>query len=174
MEWKDQYKHPLWQKKRLEALEGAEYMCERCCDKDAQLHVHHKRYVKGRMIWEYKTSELLVLCAECHESTHGEKDVFGYMLSQLPVSAYEELIPLVAGYFYGRSDAPDFDADGPLSYIGYGPESTAGSIAHELCMRAHSNKDVNLEGLLEMIVDSRTQGKRIYFYVDGDETGPSK
>lgn len=66
MDFKDQYKHPMWQKKRLEALNDAGFMCQRCCGDEEQLHVHHKVYVKGRKIWEYAISELSVLCESCH------------------------------------------------------------------------------------------------------------
>lgn len=72
--WKDQYKHPLWQKKRLEALEAAGFECGDCGANEAQLHVHHRRYVKGRLIWEYALDELDVLCASCHEVAHEKKD----------------------------------------------------------------------------------------------------
>lgn len=72
--WKDQYKHPNWQKKRLEALDAAGFECDDCGTKEDQLHVHHRRYVKGRMIWEYTLDELEVLCADCHETAHKKKD----------------------------------------------------------------------------------------------------
>lgn len=72
--WKDQYKHPLWQKKRLEALEVAGFSCEHCDDSESQLHVHHKQYFKGRRIWEYELSELSVLCEACHEEAHQLND----------------------------------------------------------------------------------------------------
>jgi hypothetical protein len=76
----DQYKHPLWQKKRLEVMAAAGFACQCCGEKEAQLHVHHIRYVKGRKVWEYNSSELLCLCDECHEGTHKEKDVFDDVL----------------------------------------------------------------------------------------------
>lgn len=58
LSWSQQYKHPQWQRKRLEALEAAGWECENCGEKETTLNVHHKRYVKGRMIWEYDVSEL--------------------------------------------------------------------------------------------------------------------
>lgn len=76
MEWKDQYKHPNWQKKRLECLEDASFECSSCGSKENQLHVHHKQYFKGRKIWDYSLDELVVLCATCHESAHSLNDEF--------------------------------------------------------------------------------------------------
>lgn len=57
-EFADQYKNPAWQKRRLERLDAAAWECENCGDKEAQLHVHHVRYVAGRKVWEYGDDEL--------------------------------------------------------------------------------------------------------------------
>ena len=40
----EQYKHPLWQKKRLEILEFSEFTCDNCGDTESQLHIHHRAY----------------------------------------------------------------------------------------------------------------------------------
>ena len=98
MEWKDQYKHQMWQKKRLEALSAAEFMCQRCCDSEGQLHVHHKHYVKGRKIWEYATKELSVLCEGCHAETHAEKYMLGEIFLSLDAMGYSDVVGLVASY----------------------------------------------------------------------------
>jgi hypothetical protein len=67
----EQLRHPNWQRKRLECLEKAEWMCQACGAGDQQLHVHHKLYVKGRMVWEYEYgSELEVVCDACHAERH--------------------------------------------------------------------------------------------------------
>ncbi|MDE6231546.1 MAG: hypothetical protein K2M37_08010 [Muribaculaceae bacterium] len=34
------------------------------------LNVHHKNYILGRKAWEYKDSDLVTLCNECHLSVH--------------------------------------------------------------------------------------------------------
>lgn len=70
MKYHDQLKHPLWQKKRLEVLELHEFMCENCGGKDDQLHVHHKYYKRGAMIWDYDKYDLSCLCGKCHISVH--------------------------------------------------------------------------------------------------------
>lgn len=94
----DQYRHPEWQKKRLEALNIAEFACQRCYDKESQLHVHHKRYVKNRMVWEYSVNELEVLCEECHQDAHIEKDIFQDFLARFPSEALGEFFSLLVGY----------------------------------------------------------------------------
>jgi hypothetical protein len=71
--YRELLRDPRWQKKRLETLESAAWACERCMDSESTLHVHHKRYVKGRMPWEYARWELAVLCETCHEVEHEEK-----------------------------------------------------------------------------------------------------
>jgi hypothetical protein len=40
-----------WQRNRLDVLDAAGWVCERCdsSDNSQQLHVHHRRYVPGRI-----------------------------------------------------------------------------------------------------------------------------
>lgn len=124
--WKDQYKHPLWQKKRLEALEAAEYSCERCYDAENTLHVHHKRYIKGRAIWEYSVSELNVLCESCHGVAHAEKEMLQGLIAKLHPDATGEIIGLIAGYcdsvsgpsFIDLTDDPALEQDSIGSALG--------------------------------------------------------
>lgn len=63
-------KDPRWQRKRLETLESVGWECENCGGKENTLHVHHKRYIKGRKPWEYQPDDLSVLCEACHENHH--------------------------------------------------------------------------------------------------------
>jgi 5-methylcytosine-specific restriction endonuclease McrA len=74
MDFSEQYKHPLWQKKRLEILERDEFMCQSCGDTDSQLHVHHWTYVKNRKIWDYENENFETLCDNCHSYIHELKD----------------------------------------------------------------------------------------------------
>lgn len=67
MEFRDQYKHPNWQKKRLEILNRDKFTCQKCGDKETTLHVHHIKYYKNRKVWDYKNSDLITLCSDCHE-----------------------------------------------------------------------------------------------------------
>jgi len=69
-DWAEQYKHPLWQKKRLEVFEMDGWKCRRCKGKDDTLHAHHAYYEKGRMPWEYPDEAFVTLCDECHTYIH--------------------------------------------------------------------------------------------------------
>jgi hypothetical protein len=91
-----QYNHPKWQKKRLEALSDSDFTCQRCLTKDKTLHVHHKRYSKNRLIWEYELIELEVLCEECHADAHYEKDILQDFLSRFPSQKIYEFISIIS------------------------------------------------------------------------------
>ena len=95
-----QLAHPLWQRRRLEILNSANWCCSSCSVADQQLHVHHRQYFKGRMAWEYANSELQVLCGPCHEQSHVIDTRIKQILARVP--PYEALA-LLAGYF-GNSD----------------------------------------------------------------------
>lgn len=70
MNYAQQIKHPLWQKKRLEVLELHSFQCQKCKAKESELHVHHPFYRSGAMIWEYGKEELECLCYKCHKNEH--------------------------------------------------------------------------------------------------------
>lgn len=95
--WKDQYKHPLWQKKRLARLEIANWKCECCDSEEKQLHVHHKAYRKGALIWEYTDDELEVLCEGCHERAHQLKDLLNGAIFDLDSASLERVIGYAQG-----------------------------------------------------------------------------
>lgn len=97
-EFRNQYKTPDWQKKRLEALEHAEFKCQCCFDGESQLHVHHRQYFKGRKVWEYGVNELEVLCESCHEYAHEKLDKFKAIQSRIASDVLLEISSLVAGY----------------------------------------------------------------------------
>lgn len=66
LSYAEQLRHPKWQERRLRVLERAGFTCEWCRDQDTTLHVHHKRYRKGALAWDYDLSELVCLCETCH------------------------------------------------------------------------------------------------------------
>lgn len=35
------------------------------------LHVHHLKYLRGKMIWEVPLFYLVTLCEDCHSKEHG-------------------------------------------------------------------------------------------------------
>lgn len=67
--YSEKLKDPRWQKKRLEVMERAGWLCQICGDSDSELHVHHPRYVKGREPWDYEN--LICACHACHGRIHG-------------------------------------------------------------------------------------------------------
>ncbi len=96
MSYGEQLRHPFWQRKRLQILEAACWACEGCGSKESTLHVHHRRYVKGRMAWEYEDHELQALCEACHGEQHEQRALLDQLIAtgaDLPV-----VIGLVAGY----------------------------------------------------------------------------
>ena len=99
MEWKDQYKHPLWQKKRLEALDSAGYECENCGCNDKQLNVHHVAYKKNANIWDYNITELSVLCECCHRDAHLCKDSINDYFLAVGAGSERTVAELVSGFY---------------------------------------------------------------------------
>lgn len=75
MEFKEQYKHPNWQKKRLEILERDNYTCVECGETEKTLHVHHDYYARSKKIWEYDDEFLQTLCEDCHSERHEYKSL---------------------------------------------------------------------------------------------------
>lgn len=66
MSYSDYLETPEWNEKRKQALKRARYHCQ-VCNNDGVLHVHHRTYENRGS--EY-ASDLLVLCADCHEHFH--------------------------------------------------------------------------------------------------------
>lgn len=91
----DQLKHPNWQRRRLEVLSLADFSCQNCGEKETTLHVHHKRYVKGRQVWEYEDHELEVLCEPCHADRHYDIDLLQRLM--LASGDYRGAIGLISG-----------------------------------------------------------------------------
>lgn len=67
--YSEQLKHPLWLKKREYILNKKGRRCSNC-GSSHNLQVHHLRYIWGKMAWEYKDKDLIVLCDSCHERIH--------------------------------------------------------------------------------------------------------
>lgn len=67
MKYADQLKKPQWQKKRLDILNRDGFTCKACGDKETTLHVHHFKYQKGKLPWEYPDTNFITLCESCHE-----------------------------------------------------------------------------------------------------------
>lgn len=68
--YREQFKDPRWQRRRLEILKGADFTCVECGNTMDEFHVHHRYYVPERMVWEYPDFALLAVCHICHEKEH--------------------------------------------------------------------------------------------------------
>ncbi len=66
MDYKGQYKHPKWQRRRLEILHRDKFACQKCGDEETTLHIHHIKYYRNRKVWDYKDFDLDTLCEHCH------------------------------------------------------------------------------------------------------------
>lgn len=102
-------KDPRWQKKRLEVLDRAGWVCEMCGDGESMLHVHHKQYLRGREPWEYDADQLASLCATCHKEGHGSPDRMLNVISRLAVDGpcgRDTAAMLIAGFV---GNEPDFE-----------------------------------------------------------------
>lgn len=100
-------KDPRWQRLRLEMLSAANWRCVGCSSTEKTLHVHHVRYIKGRKPWEYATSELRVLCAECHEQLHAMQEKFAEVLSAIDPLLADTCVALLGGFLYAGLDTND-------------------------------------------------------------------
>lgn len=61
--------------------------CAHCKRTGVETNVHHLFYEPDKLPWEYATTELVLLCRECHEGIHEElkkfrKYVFSYLNRQ--------------------------------------------------------------------------------------------
>lgn len=75
--YKELLKNPRWIKRRNEILTRDKNTCQFCGKSDRYLHVHHKRYEKGKKPWEYDDADLICICEKCHENiTEDSRDLY--------------------------------------------------------------------------------------------------
>lgn len=143
MTYSEQLKHPNWQRRRLEVLEGAGWACQNCGDKGTTLHVHHKRYIKGRSVWEYSGEELLALCEPCHAEEHLMLDELHDFLAQVDTT---EALAVLRGYW---QDADWFDLQIGYSGTDRMPEAWAAGF---IAMLAKHLKPADMKRVAEFAV----------------------
>lgn len=104
--YKEKLLDPRWQRKRLEILERSGFACEACADTTSTLHVHHKRYVKGREPWDYSASELVSLCKNCHSGDHDARQAIDELLALAAPHEinWDRLVGLIAGFVFTCSN----------------------------------------------------------------------
>ena len=104
--YREQYLHPNWQRRRLEIMQAADFSCEACGATDITLNVHHKRYVKGRKVWEYERQDLACLCEDCHEVAHAHTLAIGAELALVDPGEAPKIHALLVGLRNGIVAAP--------------------------------------------------------------------
>ena len=67
------YEHLLkderWKLFRLRVMSERGCSCEYCGSTET-IQIHHTKYVKGRLPWEYDINDMRVLCKKCHQRIH--------------------------------------------------------------------------------------------------------
>lgn len=89
--YSEQLKDPRWQKKRLQIMERDGFSCFICGDTESTLNVHHKRYIYGKLAWEYDDSNYMTLCEECHEKLTDSIKVANQVINEYTIDV--DIIP---------------------------------------------------------------------------------
>jgi hypothetical protein len=66
MNYNEQLKDPRWKSKAKQIKERDNYICQKC-GTHQKLEVHHIRYLKDTLYWDYPDSYLITLCRSCHQ-----------------------------------------------------------------------------------------------------------
>jgi hypothetical protein len=132
--YSEQLRHPNWQRKRLEVMEAAGFQCEECGADDVTLNVHHRRYVKGRMVWEYEGRDLACLCEDCHAEEHVHRELLDLLLVAGGRAAVRDAIGLLGGWLDGDLMIDDPELSESARFIG-GPLFDYGVFATVLHQR---------------------------------------
>lgn len=87
---------PHWQKKRLEIMNRDKFICQRCGSENKTLHVHHFKYIDGRMPWDYPDYMLTTLCEDCHLIEHLKIDpVLLSVLQHFIAAGNKEVVSII-------------------------------------------------------------------------------
>jgi hypothetical protein len=162
----EKLKDPRWQKKRLEVLEHGNWACERCCDTESTLHVHHRQYFKGREPWDYEVGQLAVLCEECHGATHESEDNLLLACSFVQLEGprnRDAAAGLVAGFC--RHDMGKNYVVDPDAYL-------AGEVAYEFADKALVHQMMDLAKVLSQR-DQHTVREAIAVFIEDLKTRPA-
>lgn len=93
-EYGEQLKDQRWLYIRERILERDKWNCCNCGSK-RNLQVHHRRYIKGRMAWEYNDEFLVTLCDKCHKKVHEE---WGTIKKDHLQAALDDFVTVAAPY----------------------------------------------------------------------------
>jgi 5-methylcytosine-specific restriction endonuclease McrA len=73
MTYDEQLQDPRWREFSNLIIIRAKLTCQLCGYESPILKrmvVHHKRYIKGLMAWEYDIDDVMCLCKLCHYKVH--------------------------------------------------------------------------------------------------------
>lgn len=93
----DKLRDVRWQKRRLEVLERANWMCEECrislmSGVHGILEVHHVHYMQGKDPWDYPLQLLMSLCPKHHAERQAvEQDILVAVACVMRDKTLEEL-----------------------------------------------------------------------------------
>lgn len=90
--YQSQLNSPYWKEKRNYIIEQRGSKCERCGN-ISNLQVHHKKYLKDKLAWDYPDDLLECLCGSCHMKEHNitkNKDTFG--LTKFSLSEVNDIL----------------------------------------------------------------------------------
>jgi 5-methylcytosine-specific restriction endonuclease McrA/ribosomal protein S27AE len=65
---------PIIDYQDMRGLKGGIFL-PKASPKSILMHVHHKRYIKGRNPWEYNNEDLITLCNWCHWKLHENEKI---------------------------------------------------------------------------------------------------
>lgn len=143
--YSEQLKHPKWQQRRLEVMEKAGFECSNCGSNEDTLHVHHRRYIKGRMAWEYCNDELACLCESCHSEEHSARNDLEELFLNIDIGETRAIVALVRGYAFGWERRDPVDCWGSVEIIG------------QLAWHMSGREFSEASGLLDAFVKKRGQ-----------------
>lgn len=69
------YQSFAWQLRRLLIMQRDGFRCTKCKLPSTHLTVHHKKYQKGRDVWNYTDEYLTTVCNGCHIKIHAAQSI---------------------------------------------------------------------------------------------------
>lgn len=111
MTYKEQLLHPNWQRKRLEILARDDFTCCTCGATEKTLHVHHLRYVRGRMAWDYDNDDLTTCCEDCHAQAHRDRELLAAEVQRIDPSSTGRMVGLLVGLRNGITAGEGVEPD---------------------------------------------------------------
>lgn len=92
MNYKQQLNDIRWKEKSRQVKERDNFVCQKCgansktLPKDSNLNVHHIRYLKNTLLWDYPNEYLITLCKACHLNEHVDLHVLDSTIEEMLTS----------------------------------------------------------------------------------------